>query len=347
MKRKLSNILVTGSCGLVGSEVVQYYVSRAIRIIGVDNNSRQRYFGDAGSILDIRERLIRKYSTYTHHDIDIRDREKMSDLFDNHEFDAIIHCAAQPSHDKSASITCEDFAVNAAGTVQLLELARNSCNSAPFVFLSTNKVYGDNPNRIDFVELETRWEHPMGEEWRGFDETYSVDQCIHSMFGVSKLAADLAVQEFGKNFGMYTASFRCGCISGERQKGVELHGFLSHLLKVAKDNGVFTVFGYKGKQVRDVIHSHDLVRAIDKFVNKPRVGEVYNLGGGRKNSISLSECIELVNQKLGRKLATRYNPDARVGDHICYITDSSKFQSHYPDWGVTFDLNQIVQEQLL
>ena len=342
----MKTILVTGSSGLIGSEAVEYFDRRGHKVVGVDNNMRREFFGPAGDTLWNLERLKRVTRSFTHSAMDIRDRVAIDKLFNARRFDLIVHCAAQPSHDKARDIPVLDFEVNALGTVNLLEAARQHCPEAVFVFMSTNKVYGDAPNEIPLKEMETRWEYTRAEDYEGVTEICRIDQTLHSLFGASKAAADLVAQEYGRYFGMKVCVFRGGCLTGPTHSGVELHGFLSYLVKVALSGGAYTVFGHKGKQVRDNIHSHDVVRAIEEFAANPRPGEVYNLGGGRSNSISMLEAIKRIEQMTGRKLNWRYVEEARKGDHICYISNLTKFQTHYPNWRVTRSLDSILEEMI-
>ena len=341
---KTKTVLVTGSSGLVGSEAVEYFDGQGHRVIGVDNNMRRLFFGDLGDTTWNLERLRNVTKNFTHADLDIRDRSALEALFRGHRFDLIAHCAAQPSHDKAREIPLLDFEVNALGTVNLLEATRLHCPDAVFVFLSTNKVYGDAPNELPLEELGTRWDYARPEDYDGIDETCRIDRTLHSLFGASKAAADLVAQEYGRYFGMNVGIFRGGCLTGPSHSGVELHGFLSYLVKVALAGGSYSVFGYKGKQVRDNIHSYDVVRAIDEFAANPRPGEVYNIGGGRANSVSILEAIERVEQMTGKKLAWKYVEQARKGDHICYISNLKKFQIHYPNWKVTFGLHEMFEQ---
>ena len=338
------NILVTGSSGLIGSEAVEYFDRQGHQVTGVDNNMRRVFFGPAGDTLWNLERLKRATKRFTHVELDIRDRAGIEELFRARRFDLIVHCAAQPSHDKARDIPLLDFEVNALGTMNLLEATRQHCPEAVFVFLSTNKVYGDAPNEIPMKELATRYNYARAEDFDGVDETCRIDRTLHSLFGASKAAADLVAQEYGRYFKMNVGIFRGGCLTGPAHSGVELHGFLSYLVKVAITGGRYSVFGYKGKQVRDNIHSHDVVRAIEEFAANPRPGEVYNIGGGRENSISILEAIERIEQMTGNKLDWRYVEEARKGDHICYISNLAKFKGHYPKWKITRGLDAILKE---
>ena len=337
-------LLVTGSSGLVGSEAVEHFDRQGHEVLGVDNNMRRVFFGPAGDTLWNLERLKGATKRFTHADVDIRDRAAIEELIRTRRFDLIVHCAAQPSHDKARDIPLLDFEVNAVGTVNLLEATRQHSPEAVFVFLSTNKVYGDAPNEIPLKELEKRYDYARPEDSAGIDETCRIDRTLHSLFGASKAAADLVAQEYGRYFKMKVGIFRGGCLTGPSHSGVELHGFLSYLVKIALSGSTYSIFGYKGKQVRDNIHSYDVVRAIEEFAANPRPGEVYNLGGGRENSISILEAIERIEQMTRRKLDWRYVEEARKGDHICYISNLGKFKSHYPNWKVTRGLDAILEE---
>jgi len=339
-------ILVTGSSGLIGSEAVEHFDRQGHEVFGVDNNMRRVFFGSAGDTLWNLERLKNACKRFTHAALDIRDRRAIDELFASQRFDLIVHCAAQPSHDKAQDIPLLDFEVNALGTVNLLEATRQHCREAVFVFLSTNKVYGDAPNEIPMKELETRYDYARAEDYDGIDETCRIDRTLHSLFGASKAAADLVAQEYGRYFNMKVGVFRGGCLTGPSHSGVELHGFLSYLVKVTLSDGRYSVYGYKGKQVRDNIHSHDVVQAIEEFAANPRPGEVYNMGGGRGNSISMLEAIARIEQLTGRKLDWHYVEEARKGDHICYISNLRKFQTHYPKWKITRSLDAILEEMV-
>ncbi len=340
----MKTILVTGSSGLIGSEAVEHFDRQSHRVIGVDNNMRQVFFGAQGNTTWNLERLKRSTKNFQHFNLDIRDRDGLEDLFTANRFDLIVHCAAQPSHDKARDIPIVDFEVNALGTINLLEATRQHCGDAVFIMMSTNKVYGDSPNEIPLQELETRYDYARPEDHAGVSESCRIDQTLHSLFGASKAAADLVAQEYGRYFGMNTCIFRGGCLTGPSHSGVELHGFLSYLVKVALSGGTYSVFGYRAKQVRDNIHSHDVVRAIEEFAANPRPGEVYNLGGGRGNSVSMLEAIAKIAEMTGKKLDWKYVEEARKGDHICYISDLRKFRSHYPNWKITRDLDTIFKE---
>jgi CDP-paratose 2-epimerase len=344
MKQK--TILVTGSSGLIGSETVAYFDLQGHRMVGVDNNMRQEFFGPVGDTLWNLERLKGSTKSFVHENVDIRDRAALKELFSAHRFDLIVHCAAQPSHDKARDIPILDFEVNALGTVNLLEATRQHSPEAVFVFFSTNKVYGDAPNEIPLKELETRYDYAREEDINGVDENCRIDRTLHSVFGASKAAADLMAQEYERYFKMKVGIFRGGCLTGPSHSGVELQGFLSYLVKVTLSGGSYSVFGYKGKQVRDNIHAHDVVRAIEEFAADPRPGEVYNIGGGRENSVSMLEAIDRIKQMVGRKLDWRYIDEARKGDHICYISDLRKFKNHCPNWQITRNLDSILEEMV-
>jgi CDP-paratose 2-epimerase len=339
-------ILVTGSSGLIGSEAVEYYDKQGHTIIGIDNNMRAEFFGPKGDTLWNLERLKRITSHFTSISMDIRDRERLFDLFREHRFDRIVHCAAQPSHDKACEIPLVDFEVNALGTLNMLEATRQFSGDAVFLHMSTNKVYGDAPNEIPLVELETRYDYARAEDHGGVTEECRIDRCLHSLFGASKTAGDVLAQEYGRYFGMKVGIFRGGCLTGTAHSAVELHGFLSYLVKVAVTGGHYTVFGYKGKQVRDNIHSNDVIRAFNAFADNPRPGEVYNLGGGRGNSVSMLEAIAMVEGISGKKIDWTYSETNRIGDHICYISDLSKLKQHFPQWSITHGLPQILEEMV-
>src|SRR5579864_3664151 len=339
-------VLVTGSSGLIGSEAVEYFDGQGHNITGVDNNMRRVFFGPQGDTLWNLERLKGSTRRFTHVSLDIRDREGVMVLFRENKFDLIIHCAAQPSHDKAAEIALLDFEVNAMGTVNLLEAARQHCREAAFVFMSTNKVYGDAPNEKPLTETPSRYDYADPADYEGIDENCRIDQTMHSLFGASKVAADIYAQEYGRYFGIGVGIFRGGCLTGPSHSGVELHGFLSYLLKVALSGKTYTVFGYKGKQVRDNIHSFDVVRAFEEFGRNPRPGEVYNLGGGRANSVSMLEAIARIEALTGKKINWTYSEQERKGDHICYISNLAKLKNHYPGWSVTRSLDSILEEMV-
>ncbi|MEO5719656.1 MAG: NAD-dependent epimerase/dehydratase family protein [Chthoniobacterales bacterium] len=344
---KARTILVTGSAGLIGSETVKHFAADGCGVIGIDNDMRKRFFGEEASTRKTSDALRASLPSYQHHEVDIRDAAAVNDIFKAHgrELAAIVHTAAQPSHDWAARDPQMDFTVNANGTLNLLEAARNFCPETPFVFTSTNKVYGDTPNRLPLQELESRWEIEPGHAYEpGISENMSIDQTKHSLFGASKSAADLLVQEYGRYFGMPTACFRGGCLTGPAHAGTELHGFLSYLMKCTVSGRPYRVFGYNGKQVRDNIHSFDLVAAFAAFVRAPRRAEVYNMGGSRHCNCSMLEAIALCQEISGKKLAWEYVEDNRVGDHIWWISDVRKFREHYPEWNFRYGLREILEE---
>jgi CDP-paratose 2-epimerase len=339
--------LVTGSAGLIGSEAVKFFAEKGFDIIGIDNNMRSYFFGDEASTDWNRKKLEELLKDkYTHVQADIRDDKAITDVFKKHgKFDIIIHTAAQPSHDWAAREPYTDFSVNAQGTLVMLENMRQHSPDAVFIFTSTNKVYGDTPNALPLIELEKRWELPKDHPfYKGIDESMSIDQTKHSIFGASKVAADVMVQEYGRYFGFKTAVFRGGCLTGPSHSGAELHGFLAYLIKCINSGKKYTIFGYKGKQVRDNIHSHDLVNAFWHFYQKPRSGVVYNMGGARNSNISMLEAIEKIEKLLGKKANYELSDENRVGDHIWYISDVSKFKDHYPGWDFEYDIDAILKE---
>jgi CDP-paratose 2-epimerase len=337
-------ILVTGSSGLIGSEVCTYFANQGHAIHGVDNNQRAVFFGPQGDTTWKLKELKNSLSDFSHHELDIRERQSVIDLLKEVKPDAIIHAAAQPSHDKAASIPFDDFDVNAVSTLNLLEGARQFCTDSPFVHMSTNKVYGDGPNKIKLKELDTRWDYDDPNYENGISEAFSIDQCKHSLFGASKVAADVMVQEYGRYFGMATCCLRGGCLTGPAHSGVELHGFLSFLVKCNVEEKTYKVFGYKGKQVRDNIHSEDVAQFIGLFINSPRIGEVYNLGGGKDNSCSILEAFELCESFSGNKQKYEYLEDNRIGDHICYYSDLSKIKKHYPKFQLRNNLMDTIKQ---
>lgn len=338
--------LVTGSGGLIGSEAAKFFAEKGFDIVGIDNNMRSYFFGDEASTEWNQKKVQDQLkSKYTHYTADIRDNEAIKKIFKEHKFDIVIHTAAQPSHDWAAKEPITDFTVNANGTLVMLENTRLHCPEAVFIFTSTNKVYGDTPNRLPLVELEKRWEMPEDHAfYKGIDESMSIDQTKHSVFGASKVAADVMVQEYGKYFDMKTAVFRGGCLTGPSHSGAELHGFLAYLIKCINSGKKYTIFGYKGKQVRDNIHSHDLVNAFYHFFQNPRPGEVYNMGGARNSNISMLEAIDAIEKRLGKKANYELSDENRIGDHIWYISDVSKFKEHYPEWDFEYDIDMILDE---
>lgn len=337
-------ILVTGSSGLIGSEVCTYFAGLGWQVHGLDNNQRAVFFGPQADTRWNQSRLIKSISDFTSHDLDIRNRDGILHLIRNLKPDAIVHCAAQPSHDLAAKIPFDDFDINAVGTLNLLEAARQFTPASPFVAMSTNKVYGDAPNELPLTELPTRWEYSRPEDRNGIPETFRIDQSKHSLFGASKLAADIMVQEYGRYFGMNTCVLRGGCLTGPSHSGVELHGFLSYLIHCNLTEAEYKIFGYKGKQVRDNIHSYDVARFIAEFIRTPRSGQVYNLGGGRSNSISILEAFSLIESISNKKMLSTYLDKPRSGDHICYISDLTKMHAHYPNWSITKSLPDIFTE---
>lgn len=337
-------ILVTGSSGLIGSEAVRYFDTIGHTVVGVDNNMRREFFGPSGDTTWCRDRLLATTRRFTHHGIDIREQAHVFELFKRERFGAVVHCAAQPSHDRARDFPLTDFHVNAVGTLNLLEANRQYSGEAPFVFMSTNKVYGDAPNDLSLQELESRWDYADPEYANGIPETFRIDQSKHSVFGASKVAADVMVQEYGRYFDMPTACLRGGCLTGPAHSGVELHGFLSYLVRCNVTQTLYTVFGYKAKQVRDNIHSHDVVRFIERFIESPRAGAVYNIGGGRDNSISMLEAFGMVEAMTGRTMQWSYSDQHRAGDHMCYYSDLRKMKRDYPGWTITKDLATTVTE---
>ena len=336
--------LVTGSSGLIGSEVAEFMAARGCEVHGVDNNQREVFFGPAGNTRWNEERLRRTIKTFHHHAIDIRDRQRITDIVRSIRPSLIVHAAAQPSHDRAADIPFDDFETNALGTLNLLEAARAHCREAPFVFMSTNKVYGDRPNTVPLDEQPTRWDFREPAFANGIAEDFPVDQSMHSLFGASKLSADVLVQEYGRYFGMPTCCLRAGCVTGPHHSGVELHGFLSYLVRCNLEGREYRVFGYKGKQVRDNIHARDVARFIHAFWRAPRSGEVYNIGGGKPNSCSILEAFELVASLTGRPQVYTYVNETRRGDHMCYFSDLRKMKTHYPDWDITMPLGDTMRE---
>jgi CDP-paratose 2-epimerase len=337
--------LVTGSSGLIGSEVCEYFGhTLGYKVHGVDNNQRAVFFGPQGDTRWNQKRLIEQLPGFVHHEMDIRDREGILKLLGEVKPSAIIHAAAQPSQDRAAAIPFDDFDTNAVGTLNILESARQVCPESPFVHMSTNKVYGDAPNSLALNELPTRWDYADPNYENGIPETFTIDQSKHSIFGASKVAADVMVQEYGRYFGMFTCCLRGGCLTGPNHSGVELHGFLSYLVKCNLEEREYRVFGYKGKQVRDNIHSLDVARFMAAFIESPRVGEVYNLGGGKSNSCSILEAFQIAESFTGKKQKYTYVEENRIGDHICYYSDLSKITSHYPNWSITQSLESTIEQ---
>jgi CDP-paratose 2-epimerase len=339
--------LITGSAGLIGSEAAKFFAQKGFEIVGIDNNMRSYFFGEEASTEWNRKKIEDQLKkSYTHYNADIRDNDAIKKIFKEHKFDLIIHTAAQPSHDWAAREPFTDFTVNANGTLVMLENMRQHCPDAVFIFTSTNKVYGDRPNELPLIELDKRWELPEDHKYyKGIDESMSIDNCKHSIFGASKVAADIMVQEYGAYFDFKTAVFRGGCLTGPSHSGAELHGFLAYLIKCIYSGKKYTIFGYKGKQVRDNIHSHDLVNAFWHFYQKPQAGgQVYNMGGARNSNISMLEAIEAIEKRLGKKANFELSSENRIGDHIWYISDVSKFKSHYPGWDFEYDIDAILDE---
>jgi CDP-paratose 2-epimerase len=348
MEYLLKICVITGSAGLIGAEAVRFFSSKGFQVVGIDNDMRKQFFGKDASTEWSRRDLETKIPNYTHHDIDIRDRNAVEAVFAEYsdDIELVVHTAAQPSHDWAATDPHTDFGVNANGTLVMLEATRKLAGRPCFIFTSTNKVYGEKPNELPLVELETRWELETSHAYyeHGIDEHMSIDQTKHPLFGVSKVAADLMVQEYGRYFGMNTVCFRGGCLTGPGHSGTMLHGFLSYLVKCAISGKEYRIFGYRGKQVRDNIHSFDLVNMFWEFYKAPRPGEVYNAGGGRFSNCSMREAIDICNTRTGRKMNVVYDEANRIGDHIWYISDTRKFQSHYPAWVQTYDLPRIIEE---
>ena len=337
-------VLVTGSSGLIGSEAVVHFAGRGHRVVGLDNNLRRHFFGADGDTTWVRTWLEHQVAGFVCRDIDIRNRPEVLSAVEEIRPEAVVHCAAQPSHDLAARMPFDDFDTNAVGTLNLLEAVRRHVPEAPFVFMSTNKVYGDAPNELPLDELETRWEYAEPGDWAGIDESMRIDRSKHSIFGASKVAADVMVQEYGRYFNLPTCALRGGCLTGPNHTGVELHGFLSYLVKCNLEGREYRVFGYKGKQVRDNIHSLDVARFMFAFSQAPRAGEVYNLGGGKANSCSIYEAFALTEKFTGKKQVHAYVDQNRVGDHICYISDLAKMRAHYPGWDITKTLDDVFQE---
>jgi CDP-paratose 2-epimerase len=343
----MSVAIITGSAGLIGSEAVRFFSSLGMHVVGIDNDMRKFFFGEEASTQWNRQRLEQDLSNYTHYDVDIRDYDKIKEIFQHFGRDIalIIHTAAQPSHDWAASDPFSDFSVNANGTLNLLQATREYCPETVFIFTSTNKVYGDLPNYLPLIELEKRWEIDSSHKYsNGISESMSIDRSKHSLFGASKVAADVLVQEYGRYFGIKTVSFRGGCLTGPNHSGTQLHGFLAYLMKCAVNGKPYTIFGYKGKQVRDNIHSSDLIAAFYEFYQDPGVAEVYNIGGGRESNCSMLEAIDICQEITGKQMNYTYSDDNRIGDHIWYISDLTAFKTQYPNWGIKYDVKRILQE---
>ena len=340
----MSIVLITGSCGLVGSESVEFFYKKGFVILGIDNNSRKEFFGETASINWKKNELIKKYKYYRHFNLDIRKYKPLERIFKKYKnkISLIIHAAAQPSHDYAKTKINLDFEINAIGTLNLLELTKKYCFKVPFIFMSTNKVYGDNPNKLSLIEKKKRWEVNNKKYWNGIDENFSIDNCTHSFFGVSKSYGDLLVQEYGKNIGLKTVTFRAGCITGSNHSGAKLHGFLSFLVKSCLKNKKYSIIGHKGKQVRDNIHSSDLINCFWEFYKKPTSGQIYNIGGGRYSNCSILEAIEIIEKELNIKIKKKFVKKSRVGDHIWYISNNKKFMKKYPKWKQKFNIRRII-----
>jgi CDP-paratose 2-epimerase len=336
-------ILITGAGGLIGSEAVDYYCSQGHEVYGIENNQRQVFFGEKGSTSSRLNQLQFQNPTFKNFNIDIRNKNSILDLFKQIKFDVVIHTAAQPSHDRAASIPFDDFETNANGTLHLLEAVRQTNKDCVFIHMSTNKVYGDKPNTLNLIELETRFDYSDSEYKNGINEYFSIDQSKHSLFGASKVAADIMVQEYGRYFRIPTCVLRGGCLTGENHSGVELHGFLNYLVKCNVQDIKYNIFGYKGKQVRDNIHSSDVIQFMDLFIANPRIAEVYNIGGGKNNSCSILEAFNLTEQITGKKMIYEYVDENRMGDHICYYSDLTKIKEHYPKFRITKNLSYIIE----
>ena len=342
----MKTVIVTGSNGLIGSEAVQFYDAKGYSVVGIDNDMRREFFGEKGDTAWNLARLQRTTRHFQHYALDIRDREGVLGLFQEVRPDMVVHCAAQPSHDKAKEIPLTDFDVNAVGTINLLEATRQVNLEAVFIFMSTNKVYGDTPNELPLIETATRYDYARLEDYHGISEECRIDRCLHSLFGASKTAADVIAQEYGRYFGMNVGIFRGGCLTGPSHSGVALHGFLSYLVHTAVTGKPYTILGYKGKQVRDQIHSYDVIQAFEAFARNPHPGEVYNLGGGRSNAASLLESVSLIEEIGGYRVNSTYQEQNRVGDHICYISDLRKLKSHFPEWSITRSLPDIIKEMV-
>ena len=342
-------VLITGSCGLVGSESSTFFSQKGFDILGIDNNSRKSFFGKDGDISWIKKKMINNIKNYKHFNLDITNYKSLEKVFKKYKkrIKLVIHSAAQPSHDWAKTNIFKDFDINAKGTINLLELTKKYCYDAPFIFMSTNKVYGDNPNKLPLIEKKTRWEIKSNHFYKnGITEKMSIDNCTHSFFGTSKSYADLAVQEYGRNIGLNTVCFRAGCITGPNHSGAKLHGFLSYLVKVSLERKKYSIYGYKGKQVRDNIHSSDVVSCFWEYFKKPRKGEVYNMGGGRRSNCSIIEAFNIIEKKTNIEIRKELKKDNRVGDHIWYVSNMRKFKNHYPKWSQNYNSERII-EQLL
>ena len=343
----MSVVIITGSSGLVGSEAVDFFCKKGFDVIGIDNNLRKFFFGVDGSTKWVTNNLKKKNKNFIHFNVDIRNSSKLEKIFKKYKknISLIIHCAAQPSHDYGKDHPIIDFNVNATGTLNLLELTKKNCPNSPFIFMSTNKVYGDNPNQLKIYEKKTRWEiNKKDKFYKGIDEKFSVDNCTHSFFGVSKTYADLIVQEYGRNIGLKTVCFRGGCITGPNHSGAKLHGFLSYLVKISLIKQEYSLIGYKGKQVRDNLHSHDLINCFWEFFKRPKRGEIYNIGGGRYSNCSIIEALDIVERLTKIEVKKKFIKKPRVGDHIWYISNLSKFKKHYPNWKQKYNTIKIIEE---
>tara|TARA_B100000989_G_scaffold296322_1_gene279323 strand:- start:632 stop:1678 length:1047 start_codon:yes stop_codon:yes gene_type:complete len=343
----MSVVLITGSSGLVGSESVNFFSDKGFDVVGIDNDLRSYFFGKKASTKWLNKALLKRNIKFKSYNADIRNISILEKIFKKYrkKIKLIIHCAAQPSHDYGKNYPLIDFSVNATGTLNLLQLTKKYCMNSPFIFMSTNKVYGDNPNRLSFTKNKTRFEvRKKNKFYKGINEKFSIDNCTHSFFGVSKTYADLIVQEYGKNVGLKTVCFRAGCITGPKHSGAELHGFLSYLVKKCINDKSYKIIGYGGKQVRDNIHSYDLVKCFWEFFKNPRYGEVYNIGGGRYSNCSIIEAINILESKTGLKIKKKYIRNNRVGDHIWYITDNTKFKKDYPNWKQNYNTIKIINE---
>ena len=343
----MSLVIITGSSGLIGSESVNFFCEKGFDVIGIDNNLRKFFFGKDGSTIWVKQKLLKKNKNFVSLDIDIRNYNQLEKIFKKYKkrISLIIHCAAQPSHDYGKKFPNLDFSVNATGTLNLLELTKKYCSDAKFIFMSTNKVYGDNPNKLKIIENKKRWELKKTDKYfKGIDESLSIDNCTHSFFGVSKVYADLIVQEYGRNIGLKTVCFRAGCITGPNHSGAKLHGFLSYLVKVSTAYKKYNVIGYKGKQVRDNLHSHDLINCFWEFFKKPKKGVVYNIGGGRFSNCSILEALNEIENLMDIKIKKKISKSPRVGDHIWYITNNSKFKKDYPKWKQKYNTKKIIEE---
>ena len=343
----MSVVIITGSNGLVGSESVNFFCDKGFNVVGIDNNLRKFFFGKDGSTQWIKNKLLKRNKNFINLNFDIRNKSGVEKIFKKYKknISLIIHCAAQPSHDYGKNFPEVDFNVNATGTLNLLEATKKYCPNSAFIFMSTNKVYGDNPNKLNIIEKNRRWElKPKDKFFKGIEENFSIDDCTHSFFGVSKTYADLIVQEYGKNVGLKTVSFRAGCITGPNQSGAKLHGFLSYLVKASLTKKQYSLIGYKGKQVRDNIHSYDLVKCFWEFYKKPKMGEVYNIGGGRFSNCSIIEALDLVEKISQINIKRNFIKKPRVGDHKWYISNLKKFKKHYPNWKQKYNTKKILEE---